>query len=278
MRQFFVLVLLALWVGAALGSERSDQAAASEARSLPLWEAGVGLGALRFPDYRGADQSQFHLLPMPAFVYRGEQLQVDDRGLRGLLFDSERVILDISLDGAVPVDSSQNGARQGMPDLDGAVEVGPSLKFILVDRQPWELRLNLPWRQVYSTDFRRIKARGSLFHPHLSLDHRRDWNLGLSLGPLYASRPFHDYYYGVDEAYATEDRPAYRASGGYSGMRYTLSLSRRFERFWVGSYLRYDDLSRVAFRDSPLLRQDDAWMGGASMVWFFHQSERRVAR
>lgn len=247
------------------------------ARELPLWEVGVGLGAMQFPDYRGADQSQRYLLPFPAVVYRGERLKVDDKGLRGLLFDSERVIVDISLDGAVPVDSSQNGAREDMPDLDATFEVGPSLKFMLYDDDRHEVRLNLPWRLVYSTDFRQLQSHGHLLHPHLSYDRRRDWNMGLSLGPLYASHAYHDYYYSVSASDATPERPAYQADGGYSGMRYTFSMSKRFKRVWLGGFVRYDDLRGARFEDSPLLRRDNSWMGGVTAIWFFHQSSRRVS-
>lgn len=268
-RWLFILALLP-----ALGAT----ALQADTDGLPLWELGIGIGGMRFPDYRGAEQSQSYLLPIPTVVYRGERLKLDDKGLRGLLFDSERLILDISLDGAVPVDSSQNGAREGMPDLDAAFEIGPSLKWILHDQRPLEIRLNLPLRQVISSDFSRFDNRGQLFHPHLSLDHRRLWNLGLSFGPLYASRAYHDYYYSVDPAYATPERPAYQAQAGYSGLRYTATLSRRFARIWVGAFLRYDDLRGVVFEDSPLLRENQAWMGGASAVWFFHQSKERVRR
>ena len=253
------------------------QAGASEAE-LPLWELGIGLSTLRFPDYRGADQYQSYLIPTPAIIYRGERLQMDDRGLRGLLFDSERVIMDISMDGAVPVDSSQNGAREGMPDLDAALEVGPSLKFILHRQGPHEARLNLPLRLVYTSDFRTIKARGSLFHPNLSFDHRNQWNFSTSIGPLYANRRYHDYYYGVDEAYATAERPAYQAGNGYSGLRTTVTFSRRFERFWWGAFFRYDNLKGAQFEDSPLLRRDHSWMGGTTLMWFFFQSAERVPR
>lgn len=255
----------------------SPPASAEEStQGLPLWEVGIGLGGMRFPDYRGAEQSQSYLLPYPMLIYRGEQLKVDDKGLRGLLFDSERVVVDISLDGAVPVDSSQNGARKGMPNLDAAFEIGPSLKWYLHQGEQLEARLNLPWRLVYSTDFSRLDSHGSLFHPHLSLDYRARWNSGVSLGPIFASRSYHGYYYDVPEVYATTERPAYRAESGYSGMRYTFSFSRRFDRFWLGGFARYDNLHGVAFADSPLLRQQHSWMAGASLVWFFHQSEKRV--
>ena len=243
---------------------------------LPLWELGVGAAAIRFPDYRGSEQSRQYLLPFPSVIYRGDRLKVDRKGMRGLLFDSERVVLDISLDGAVPVDSDQNGAREGMPDLDAVFEIGPSLKISLYDSGPFEARLNLPYRYVYSSDFTRLDSHGTQFHPNLSFDYSGRWHLGLSLGPLYASQENHDYYYSVAPVYVTATRPAYQAEGGNSGMRYTLGWSRRYNGFWLGAFLRYDDLSNAVFRDSPLVTREDALMGGISFAWFFSRSARVV--
>jgi hypothetical protein len=48
----------------------------------PLWEAGVGVGVLRLPHYRGSDQSHTWVLPVPYFVYRGEFLRADREGAR----------------------------------------------------------------------------------------------------------------------------------------------------------------------------------------------------
>lgn len=262
----FRLLSLLLFTPLAFASEKT----------LPLWEIGVGTAAMQFPDYRGSDESNQYLLPFPAVIYRGNKVKVDRKGMRGLLFDSDRIVLDVSLDGAVPVDSEQNGARKGMPDLDAVFEIGPSLKFILLDSDPVELRFNLPYRYVYSSDFTHLDSRGTLFHPNISISYRRDWSLGMTLGPIYASQEYHDYYYSVPAEYATATRPAYRPDGGYSGMRYSFGLSRRYHGFWFGAFVRYDDLSDAVFRDSPLVTRESSLMGGVNFAWFFKHSEKKV--
>src|SRR4051794_28357577 len=99
----------------------------------PLWEAGAGVAALSFPDYRGSSRQRGYLLPIPFFVYRGEVLQIDREKVRGLMFKSERWELDVSLNGSVPVRSNDNPARQGMPNLSPTVELGPQLTYRLLD-------------------------------------------------------------------------------------------------------------------------------------------------
>ena len=45
------------------------------AQEQPLWELGLGVGALRVPHYRGSDQDHGWVLPVPYFVYNGEVLK-----------------------------------------------------------------------------------------------------------------------------------------------------------------------------------------------------------
>lgn len=251
------------------------QAQAAE-ETLPLWEIGVGTAAMRIPDYRGSAHTQNYLLPFPAVIYRGDRLKLDRKGLRGLLFDSERLLIDMSLDGAVPVDSDQNSLREGMPDLDATFEVGPSLKTILFNDNSLELRFNLPYRYVYSTDLTHLDSHGILFHPNLSIDYSGLWHLGVSAGPLYGSFDYHDYYFSVAPEYATLARPRYKAEGGFSGTRYSFGFSRRYSNYWLGGFIRYDDLSNAVFRDSPLIAQESSWMAGLSFAWFFKRSDKMV--
>lgn len=99
--------------------------ALAHAEPLPLWEVGAGVAPLCLPDYRGSDQSRNYLLPFPWLVYRGDMLKADREGIRARLFGAERVELDVSLSGSVPVNSERNRARAGMPDLHPTAEVGP---------------------------------------------------------------------------------------------------------------------------------------------------------
>jgi outer membrane protein len=236
-----------------------------------------------FPDYRGANERTNLLLPFPFLVYRGDVLKVDRDGIRGLFLKSDAVELDLSGGASVPVDSDKNQARQGMPDLDGTVEIGPTVD-ITLSRAPdgrSSLKLHLPVRAVIATDFTHAKGAGFVFQPKLNLDvHRvvplQGWRAGVSVGPLFADHRYHDYYYSVDPAFATPQRPAYAARGGYGGTQLTLSTSRRFPRFWVGAFARYDWLEGAVFANSPLVRQDRAFSAGIAVAWVFGRSSTLV--
>ena len=253
---------------------------AISAEEKPLWEAGFGFFALTSPDYRGSDETREYLLPLPYVVYRGDLLKVDRSGIYSRMFESDRVNLDLSADAGVPVDSSKNSARQGMPDLDFVFEVGPALEICLWQncKGDRKLQFRLPVRAVFSTDFTSIDSRGGSAHPNLNLDIKNigpggGWNFGAAAGLLYATEGYHDYYYEVAPLYATGTRPAYDARGGYSGSRLTLTLSKRFQRIWFGSFARYDNLNGATFEDSPLVRSDHSFMAGISIVWVLAESE-----
>jgi outer membrane scaffolding protein for murein synthesis (MipA/OmpV family) len=252
------------------------------AGELPLWEAGAGVFPSTYPAYRGSDDQQYYLLPFPYLVYRGAILKVDREGLRARLFDSDRMEINISMNGAIPVKSDNDNARKGMPDLDPAFEIGPSVNLTLARPSPRQtLKLKFPLRTVIATDFRNASREGWIFNPHFNLDNSGvpgGWDTGFSLGPLFATRKYHAYYYEVEPRYATPKRPAYDASGGYSGTTAVVSISRRFENVWLGGFLRYDYLSGAGFDDSPLVDTNHSIMGGVAVAWIFARSKRIVAR
>jgi outer membrane scaffolding protein for murein synthesis (MipA/OmpV family) len=256
---------------------------AARADQLPLWEAGAGAAVVNLPDYRGSDQNRTHALPIPYVIYRGKTLKVDRQKVRGLLYSSEIAELDVSMSGSVPVRSRDNRAREGMPDLDPTLEIGPSVTTRLYrgmsDRVTLELRL--PLRAVESIDWHGVHHEGWLFHPHLNVDVKGvvpgpGWNLGLVAGPLFGSRGYHDYFYGVPPALARPDRPAYDAKAGYAGMQFVAALSKRFENYWFGAFVKADSLHGAAFVDSPLVRRKYAIAGGVAVAWVFAKSSTLV--
>jgi len=246
---------------------------------LALWELGLGLGGVSLPEYRGSDQQKNYLLPIPYMVYRGERFVMDRRGMRGLLFASESVALDISGDFGVPVDSKQNGARTGMPNLNFMLHLGPSLEFTLHEERDHGdvLKIKLPAQAVISMDLSEPGTHGWFFYPHVNYIIRSRWTLGTAFGPTFATRDYHQYYYGVSAPYATATRPEYSASAGYSGTRLSASVSRRVGDVWLGVFARYENFTHSVFADSPLVRSHYSLVTGFGAAWVFLRSDRPAA-
>jgi outer membrane scaffolding protein for murein synthesis (MipA/OmpV family) len=268
------LLLAAGILGVALNSD-------AYAEQKPLWEAGLGIGGLVFPDYRGSDETSAYPIPVPYFVYRGKFLRADGEGVRGRLFNREYAELSLSLNGTIPVSSEDNAARQGMPDLDPTFEIGPSLDIHLWKSADGNQALDLimPLRMPITIESS-PRALGWLFSPRLNVDLKNiqgsNWDVGFGAGPLFANQRYHDYFYSVAPRYATTTRAEYEASGGYSGAHAIASVSKRFPGYWVGAYIRYEALDGAAFDDSPLFKSSHYVAGGIGIAWMIGQSKQMV--
>jgi outer membrane scaffolding protein for murein synthesis (MipA/OmpV family) len=249
----------------------------------PLWEAGVGLVLLQMPDYRGSDENRMYLLPYPYFIYRGDILKVDRDRISGHIFKTDRLLLDVSLFGSVPVDSSHNSARSGMPDLDPTFEVGPSLNITLLEnrQEHYKLNLSLPVRAVFSTDFSLLRHEGWVFSPRLIFEKKdvipdTGLNLGISAGPMFADNTYHRYYYSVEPVYATASRPSYSTDSGYSGSTLTVGLNKGFKQLIFNAFFSMDFLQGAVFENSPLVKTKNSVMSGFTVSWIFYKSAKKM--
>lgn len=246
---------------------------------LPLWEAGAGFVSLHAPLYRGSTSSKDYTLPVPYIVYRGERLKADRDGFRGKLFESENVQLQMSISGNVPVPKDTSGARQGMPGLDPVLEFGPSM-LVRLWHNPQNnalLWLKLPLRAALSIGNPVLDYQGLVFSPYLQLAKNlhfpaSQWLFKVSMGPIFSSERYHDYFYTVESQYATPIRDEYHSTGGYSGSRITATVSRHSKQFYFGAVTRYDNLSGATFEDSPLVETRDYLVFGVFFAWVFAKS------
>jgi MipA family protein len=248
----------------------------------PLWEFGLGVGALGFSDYRGSNTASVYPVPVPYFVYRGTFFKADHDGIRGLFLDSERVEVNLSVNATTPVRSSTRGVRAGMPSLRPTLEAGPSVDLHLwrSAQSRFRLDLRLPVRSAFTIEAAPSRV-GWLFTPNLNLDiadpgGHAGWNVGLLAGPVFADRRYADYFYSVSTGLATPARPAYQASGGYAGSQFIASASKRHAQRWFGAFVRYDTLAGASFADSPLVRTQRYWTAGIGIAWMISHSARWV--
>jgi MipA family protein len=254
-----------------VGSAKADE--------KPLWELGAGVSALRLPVYRGSDEFRNLALPLPYFVYRGERLKLDREGGRGLLFKTDSLELDVSVSGSIPVSSTSNSARAGMPGLKATLEVGPLLIASLwrSEDKNTAITARVPFRGVMRSDF---NGAGFVFQPQLAYDVRNfagtGWVAGIRGGPVFQSGAYADYFYGVPQAYSTATRPSYQGKSGYGGFNVLVGGSKRYGNTWVGAFAKYDNLSGASFEDSPLVRKKQFVTVGLAVSWIFTQSSTMV--
>jgi MipA family protein len=266
----FVCTLCALLASSLIKAQ--TQAPESDALKTEL---GLGLAVLYFPAYRGSNQTSVLVLPVPYIEYRGDFFKADRQGLRGDIFNSDRVELSISLSGSPPTKSDDIILRRGMPDLKPSVELGPQLNILLTapEDKAITLKLRLPIRQGITLESKPRDA-GLTFSPNLNLDISNPWglsggNLGFIVGPIFTSQKQNDLFYTVAPVYATSARPAYQSRSGYAGAQFLVSLSRKMGDIWIGSYVRYDNLRGAVFADSPLVATRNFVTAGFAVSYIF---------
>ncbi len=181
------------------------------------------------------------MLPVPYFVYRGEVLQINRERVRGLVFRRDSVEMDVSVNGSVPAKSKDSIVRQGMPDLNPTLEIGPSLNvhFYYSEDKKTNFDMRMPLRSVTATDFKHFQNAGWLFQPQLDVDFygigHSGWNIGLVGGLIFSDQRYHQYFYNVAPQYATATRPAYTADGGYSGKQFIFTFNKRQDGRGMGA-------------------------------------------
>jgi outer membrane scaffolding protein for murein synthesis (MipA/OmpV family) len=236
------------------------------------WELGAGFAAFDVPLYPGSAENKQYLFPVPYATLRSEFLDVDE-GIRAKLFHQLDLRLLFSADVGVPVSSADSEVRAGMPDLSTVFQLGPLLEFSLGGgrNEGWQLRLELPARLAFATDFKSVDNLGVFYEPRLTYETRQPYRQGfewqLTTGLRYAEQAYHAYYYAVAAQFASAQRPAYVAQSGYGGVFADLAASWRSNDVIYWTFVRYQGLSAAVFADSPLVEQADYYFVGAGISW-----------
>lgn len=270
-------VAVLLWASPGVLAEPADRE--------PKWEIGIAGGGGWTPHYPAAEQGGGAVAAIPYMKYRGRRLRVGDDGLvSGRIFNSDKVRFTASIRGSLPANSDDNRARAGMPDIDALFEIGPQLEIVMAERRDVDsISLKLPVRFVFSSDFSNLKDRGVVIEPRLSYEREalfgtEELSMTVSLGPSFASERLMDYFYEVAPQYATPERPAYQARGGYLGSNLTLGLSYDIsDRFSVFLGTEFSYYGGATNADSPLFRSNTGIRAGVGFVWKAWVSESKVA-
>jgi len=248
------------------------------AEEKPLWEFGAGVASLYNPDYLGADQETAYALPIPFINYRGKLIRADRDGVRGFIYESEKLDLNLSFSGSLPVNSKDNDTREGMDDLDLMLEVGPTLQYQLFKSSRHLWRADWPVRGGFSVGDKFMAYQGWTTNPrlHHEMDVNR-WKLTTTLGPVFSDSRYHGFYYDVDPQDVRTGRDYYRSDSGYTGTRFSTGLKRRIGDYFVAGKLTYYNIEGASNEHSPLIKKNDYFGVSFVLVWVFGQSETMVS-
>ena len=246
----------------------------------PLFEFGVLGGTALVPDYPASDQGRIRYLAFPQVRYRGMRFRSDEEdSLKARFLMNQTYGFDFSAGGAFSAKSDKNDARKGMDDLDWMGELGPRFYFFFVKTEKLWVRLFLPLRLAFSTDFLSTTYQGLVFAPSLNaryyFDNSKFNSVILAATRTHTTHQMQEFYYEVGAKDVTNGRPKYDARSGYMGT--TAALAYIFEREQTGIYmgLSASSYKGAANAGSPLHREDNNYAAFVGFSYLFYQSEGR---
>jgi MipA family protein len=253
-------------------------AAAADEAQKSIWQdltLGVGIAAINYPHYPGSSQTATFVSPLPYLEYDGDWLSVDRDGIQAHLFEDDRITLDLSVSGSLPVNNDDDQLREGMPDLELILEVGPELEIRLSEFGAHSFELHLPFRAALEIDpSRGIEPVGWVFDPRLNyLWAQSGWEFEIDLGLYAADQTYNQLLYGIRPQDALDDRPIYRANGGLVGYRLSSTLRYDVNDWTFLAYARAMDLSSSDNSMSPLFVDNQYLAYGVGAIWRFKRAK-----
>lgn len=239
-------------------------------------EVGLGMSIINVPHYIGSNESETYYLPFPYLRYRSETINIDRNLIQTKLWRSGNWSLELSLGGSIKIDSDKSETRKGMDDLDFIIEVGPALHYYFLGTRSEDnaMFLELPLRSATSTDFTNAKGRGFSFNPRVVW--RRGYMIDqyevrpqLAMGLRSASDDYHNYIYGVKPTFATANRAAHEAKGGYGGWQVGYSTAVLWSNWLVAGFARYVNIDGAEYADSPLVKKENSVIFGLASAYLF---------
>lgn len=237
-------------------------------------DLGLGGGAMFYPDYLGSKNNNVLFIPYPYISYKSDKLNIDREGLKRKFLSYGDFSLELSAAGSLPVSSS--GAREGMNDLDPALELGPALIYSAYQDDGLSLKVDVPLRAVLSTDFKGLDYRGYIYELRGELEYKfNNYELQFHTGLMWADSKYHNYLYGVGANDVINSRALYETNGGYTAYKTSLGLSKRFNNVWAGAFVRHYSLNKSSISNSPLTERNSALYGGVFVAYIFDDSMTR---
>lgn len=215
---------------------------------------GLGLGVGWLYDYPGAAQGRVRYLPFP--VYRGKFFRMDRlSGVSGDVYKESRLDFSWNFIFQFPTPSEWIPVREGMPDLDWLLSLGPELRYHLYRSSFHHTFFRLPVRANACTNFgQRAHFCGVSFNPGIRhIYSSENWGEFTFRSEAFShSVEYHQYFYDVPIEFATENRSAYLSQAGFLGFVFGVFHSLPFDGWEFSTAINFYDYSLAVNQDSPL--------------------------
>ena len=248
----------------------------------PLFEWGILLGHGMLPDYPSSNEYRYLTLPSPYISYHGDFFETGEQeGTRFKFISNTNFDFDLSFGGSFPTETNENQARSGMPNLDWTLEVGPRILYYFYrNSEVGSVRVGLPLRSSFSTNFTNFKHVGYLFSPTVQVDFfsvfKDSLDLYVSLTGNYLSEGEADFFYEITPEYSTPERQTYDARSGLLNSELAFGFQYEWNKKIILVGVQYTDSSQSANRDSFLHKSNYNWSYLIAFGWILFQSDENL--
>lgn len=245
MRTLATLALLAATTVAANAQDRVQTSSGKPSLT-------IGAGMAFKPDYSGADT--YDSTPIPVISASKEITPGNTIYLRGLeaglthAFD-EQFSAGVVASYRGERDSSDSSKLTGMPDIDGAIEFGPKVRYQATQQLGFEGKILFDVSDAHEGYTARIGADYAIPLSAVTM-------LKLDGGVSYGSDDYNNTYYGVTAAQARPDRAAYQPDAGIGSVDAAATLRHSFTDNWSVSARAGAEYLLADVADSPLVEQE----------------------
>lgn len=283
-----MLFALATGVSAAdntVASAEAPDTSFRKSETLPKFEFGFAAAALQVPAYPASAVKSDRQFLAPWFIYRSDSVQVKDGGVKLVAYESDKLIIDLGIGAALNADTSDTPLRDGMPDIDYILELGPRFDVPLTDKTTNGIRTRLNWisalRFAVSTDFKRLDYRGPLVNSQLRyrLGGFNDNKLSFSASVFstWFGDRLSDYIFSVDSEFATDTRPEFDAEAGFLSVGLSASIGYKpTDNLTTFIGVGYTSLAGSKNEDSPLFETDNNANILLGVSWRLYKSKSLV--
>lgn len=248
----------------------------------PKFEMGSGFAYFKIANYPGSKNSSYKFIPFPVVIYRGDKVRADEDGTRARFFNNKYIELGLSAGFNFPIKTSENNIREGMPDTEALIGLGPGLLFKILKNNNQKLTAGVGLRINYEGGkFPNFTEKGWILEPNIRYWYKPSAESlftiysGISLSV--ADKKYNSFYYGIENNYKTVTRDSYSAKAGLVDLAYSLAFNYDYsEKASLFLGVVYSNLTTASNKFSPLVEDEHNISIGLGMTWLFVESKEHV--
>lgn len=223
------------------------------------WSGAVGAGPIVFPRYTGGKSSQTWLIPLISAEY-DDILYIEPLRAGVYFWGSEdrKMGLGVAIEPRFGYQARDGARLAGMNTRGKSVEGGPAFD--------WDLSIFSLSASLFTDLTHTSRGESARLYAYREIVKNETWKVGAFGGMDWMSRRVSDYFFGVADTEASQDRPTFHAS---SATNWTAGFDGRYRLSKDYSVLFGLQMMRLGHEiaHSPIVETRQSKVGWLGLAW-----------